>query len=111
MSETRLANQSTVEFCGLQGRADLNGKRGLVKGFVAEKDRYAVVVDEWPAREQAPVLIKRANLRFIAEPGSAGRFHAANKEEAERDSINKRKGERGEQSWSQQWAVRSEDER
>ena len=86
MSETRLANQSTVEFCGLQGRADLNGKRGVVKGFVAEKDRYAVVVDEWPAREAAPVLIKRANLRFIAEPGSADRFHAANQEEAERDS-------------------------
>ena len=44
MSETRLADESIVEFCGLQGRADLNGKRGMVKGFVAEKDRYAVVV-------------------------------------------------------------------
>jgi hypothetical protein len=81
-SDARLAKDCTVEFCGLLGRAELNGKIGIVLRYVEERDRYAVYVDEFPQR-QDPVLIRRANLKHIADPGSAERFHSASKRAAE----------------------------
>lgn len=82
-SDARLAKDCTVEFCGLLGRADLNGKIGIVMRYVEERDRYAVYVDGEHALKQDPVLIRRANLKRIADPGSAERFHSASKREAE----------------------------
>ncbi|CAK0858394.1 unnamed protein product [Prorocentrum cordatum] len=50
-----------VEFHGLSGRADLNGRAGAVRKFVAEKQRFAVV----PEGDQEAVLVQAKNIRKV----------------------------------------------
>jgi membrane-associated progesterone receptor component len=48
-----------VEFHGLSGRADLNGKVGTLADFVREKQRFAVV----PEGDDEPVLVQAKNIK------------------------------------------------
>ena len=62
-----LVGQS-VEAIGLVNRKDLNGKRGTVISYDAERERCAVKFYSDDASDGQPVLLKPANLRVIELP-------------------------------------------
>ena len=52
-----------VEVCGLVGKADLNGRRGLAATFDAAKGRYRVRLDARLGQEEQVLAFKAENLR------------------------------------------------
>ena len=73
-----------VELRGLQGRADLNGKTGFIKGWKDESGRYNVLVEGGSWASLRPVNLKlyknaRVTLRGLSDRqynGAVGRIRA-----------------------------------
>ena len=69
---TPLRDGATVVIVGLKGRSELNGRRGSVLSFNAEKGRHAVDLSLRGGQLTAEkVLLHPVNLRQEAEPPPA----------------------------------------
>ena len=72
-AEIREMLMARVRINGLSAKPELNGRIGLAKCYVPDKERFAVAVEVEKGEERIDILLKPANLTIVTKVDKDGR--------------------------------------